>query len=738
MAMKKFEGGLAVFVLAILWLSGEGWTADDTKKLNNTMAQKTLVTKERLPASLVAKPVTKSAPKAAIRTNPKSDTRSNRFQPAIVRSNKPIEKVRFGTASSKEGRDERRYKSDDSRTSGSSEKEGSDKETDKDKKEETNKASDDAQIAENRTEGMVRALPSADHVATVANALPPMDHVAEVDNPLPDPDSVANPDRGKYASWLSDKNAKAPADQDQPYTRALLHDTEYVRSLGVERMKEITDKARAETAATGVGADPRITAGKGMTSEEILKGAALAQDLEEKLGVKDSLVKDSKFWDNYSQLERGKIDANTFLNNMGTDTSGIPASDSTTTDSNNQNSPGKQTGSTNTNNPGISRGGGNDPLGAKSDSVRSGDSSTKKGGGGSGVIPSGTSSSGNADGGGIIPFNPGDASYTTNNITQNDDGTTTVGYTRAGGNDGKDGQYYNVYGSEGTYDQYDANDNYIGTFSGTPPKDGTVGQTSNNVQGTDVIYPDSQSGQSNDQDNSQDNTNDNQSDNQDNTQDSTNNNDNNSNENKDSNSSGSDSTDSTDSTDSSDSTDSTDTTAKDDTSGDDNSGSDDSETPVPDGIADTGSGGGAHANRVLSAEAWVEKREARKRQVSLDNDANGGGAQHGVDSLQGLDRQAVTEDMTKKKTDPYSQPTRDDTPGGEAGGKDLGKNPAKPGGPDEGWAGPSGGKGPKVVGSGIPSQGAKPGGTKYSGLSVGEGQVGEGQTSEGQTTGDSL
>jgi len=98
---------------------------------------------------------------------------------------------------------------------------------------------------------------------------------------------------------------------------------------------------------------------------------------------------------------------------------------------------------------------------------------------------------------------------------------------------------------------------------------------------------------------------------------------------------------------------------------------------------DDGTTSGRYRDRGEAAAAWAEKKKERKRQVTMPGESGRGGDVD-VSGVEGI----TAKDMIKRKTDPYSNPTRDDTPSGPGLG---GKKPVRPGGPDEGWAGPIGG-----------------------------------------------
>jgi hypothetical protein len=98
---------------------------------------------------------------------------------------------------------------------------------------------------------------------------------------------------------------------------------------------------------------------------------------------------------------------------------------------------------------------------------------------------------------------------------------------------------------------------------------------------------------------------------------------------------------------------------------------------------DDGTTGGKYGSRAEAAASWEQKKKERKRQVTLPGESGRAGTDPGA--FEGI----TAKDMIKRKTDPYSNPTRDDTPTGTAGGAPAwGGKTGRPGGPDEGWAGP--------------------------------------------------
>lgn len=108
---------------------------------------------------------------------------------------------------------------------------------------------------------------------------------------------------------------------------------------------------------------------------------------------------------------------------------------------------------------------------------------------------------------------------------------------------------------------------------------------------------------------------------------------------------------------------------------------------------------GRSMSREERQKAIHDNAIAKKRQVSMPGESGRGG-EVDTSAFSGVTRK----DVMKKKSDPYSNPTRDDTPTGGGGTPAWGGKTGRPGGPDEGWAGPIGG-GQVVGGSTTPFKG---------------------------------
>lgn len=97
-------------------------------------------------------------------------------------------------------------------------------------------------------------------------------------------------------------------------------------------------------------------------------------------------------------------------------------------------------------------------------------------------------STGSSDDDSAATGDDGGASYTVTGIDHNEDGTTTVFWTRSGGDDGQDGNYTTHYDGMGGYHVEDEDGNVVGAGEGQPPKDEVVGQTTNHVEGDEAVF----------------------------------------------------------------------------------------------------------------------------------------------------------------------------------------------------------------------------------------------------------